>query len=127
MRKAAIHTQKKKTLDRKGRNLVVKREKEMIGKKDVRAKLKLGKRPRQEIKTVNREDKGKNSGRHNKFSTNMKVEEKNKIILNVDVDRTPNSCLVYIGNTRWRALIDTGADISIISEKMYQRLKINRG
>ncbi len=49
-----------------------------------------------------------------------KVQKK---VLHTGGDNSPNSCLVYIGKTRWRSLVDTGADISLISENMYKRLK----
>ena len=55
-----------------------------------------------------------------------KIRDVKKQVLNVNMSKTPNSCLIYIGNTRWRALIDTGADISVISEKMYKKLKEKR-
>ena len=58
-----------------------------------------------------------------KYQKQEKRGNKVKQILNINVSHTPNSCLIYVGKTRWRALIDTGADISVISEKMYKKLK----
>ena len=46
-----------------------------------------------------------------------------KEVYNIEVNKTPNSCLIYVGKSRCRALIDTGADISVMSDKMYKRLK----
>ena len=40
----------------------------------------------------------------------------------VSGSNAPNSCLVYHKKQRWRALIDSGAEICVMSEKMYTRL-----
>ena len=35
----------------------------------------------------------------------------------------PNSCLLKIGNQKFRSLVDTGADVSLINKKIFQNLK----
>jgi hypothetical protein len=35
----------------------------------------------------------------------------------------PNSCIVKIGNTRLRSLVDTSADISLINKRIWQNIK----
>ena len=50
-----------------------------------------------------------------------------KVILNVHEGSRPNSCLVFINKTRWRALVDTGADICIINDKMYRKIRPKQG
>ena len=63
---------------------------------------------------------GKKGGQDRKAG---KGEKQPVEVLTIDVNRTPNSCIVAIGKKRWRALVDSGADVSVMSEKMYQRLK----
>ena len=52
--------------------------------------------------------------------TNKMTKQK---VLNVGGGSAPNSCIVYVRKSRWRCLIDTGADVSLISEKMYTKIK----
>ena len=76
----------------------------------------------------NNRNKAQKSKVKSKVSDNIKRKTpiKNQV-LSVDVNSAPNSCLVYIGKTRWRALIDTGADISVMSERMHKKLRNKSG
>ena len=82
----------------------------------------------------NREYRKNNRNKAQKSKVKSKVHDnikrktpiKNQV-LSVDVNSAPNSCLVYIGKTRWRALIDTGADISVMSERMHKKLRNKSG
>ena len=73
-----------------------------------------------------KEDRKIKEKRKTPETRDKKVGKRNQEVLNIEVSKTPNSCLIYIGKTRWRALIDTGADISVISEKMYKKLQKKR-
>ena len=73
---------------------------------------------------LGRDGKGTSQRRTNKTSDLKGNKSKERDIYNIEVDRTPNSCLIYIGKSRWRALIDSGADISVMSDKMYRKLKV---
>ena len=55
--------------------------------------------------------------------TVKRKDNKPSKILKISEECKPNSCVIFIGKTRWRALVDTGADCSVISDNMYKRLK----
>ena len=64
-----------------------------------------------------------NVTRQKKIKTEEIKEPKRKEVFRVSENGHPNSCVVEINKTRWRALVDTGAEVSLISENMYRRLK----
>ena len=76
------------------------------------------------IKTVKRNRNRVSQYQKKQTSYNKESTVKEEDIFNIEVNKTPNSCLIYIGKTRWRALVDTGADVSVMSERMYKKLKV---
>ena len=36
---------------------------------------------------------------------------------------SPNSCLIQIGKNKYRSLVDSGAEVSLIHRRVYQALK----
>ena len=63
------------------------------------------------------------SDENNRLLRKYKIEEKD--IFQLKEGGSPNSCIVFIGKIRCRALIDTGADICILSHKMYKKFKLD--
>ena len=64
--------------------------------------------------------------RDSKESARQSKQKKQLIkkILNIGV---PNSCLISMKKQKWRALVDTGAEVSVMSEKMYSRIRNKSG
>ena len=64
--------------------------------------------------------------RDSKESARQSKQKKHVIkkILNIGV---PNSCLISMKKQKWRALVDTGAEVSVMSEKMYSRIRNKSG
>ena len=55
-----------------------------------------------------------------------KNNNKEKLIqekFNINVSGSPNSCLVKIGKQRFRTLVDTGAECSLMHRRVYDQLK----
>ena len=68
----------------------------------------------------------KNPENKQKRTIGEKIRGNNKNILHVNESGNPNSCLVYFGKDRVRALVDTGADICVMSEKIYKKSSVRR-
>ena len=86
--------------------------------KDKAGRLNTG---RKNIHHENREKKRSRNAKKNASRIKPKIEVKKKVY-KIKETGNPNSCIIHIGKTRWRALVDTGADVSVISSNMYRRL-----
>ena len=77
--------------------------------------------------TQERKDRGPEN-RKNKPNRTFREPKKvsKKDILQVNESGNPNSCFVYFGRDRYRTLIDTGADICVMSEKIYKKCKVKK-
>ena len=42
--------------------------------------------------------------------------------LNLNLSSNPNSCLLIVDKNRYRSLIDSGADCSIINKRIYNQI-----
>ena len=50
-------------------------------------------------------------------------ERKQRSVFVVSTPENPNSCLIKLQQLQYRALVDSGAEVSLISEKAYLNLK----
>ena len=64
--------------------------------------------------------KSKKTG--NNFGKNKKIKE-NVISHSVCLAGSPNSCVIKIENQKYRALVDSGASISVLSPRVIQKMK----
>lgn len=55
---------------------------------------------------------------------NNKNKSEKSEIFSVNLNKNPNSCIIHIGKNRYRALVDTGAEVSLMHRRVYDSLKI---
>ena len=76
----------------------------------------------------------KEAGEERKINTSFVRKNKNKNYnvkkesktINLNLAGNPGTCIIKIGKSRFRTLIDTGADASLISKKMFDKLPIKQ-
>ena len=94
--------------------------------KDFKTQIKIQKKPNylQQARIQKERNRAQINLTSKKKSKKKGIQRsKKKEVFKVSETGNPNSCVVEINKTRWRALVDTGAEVSLISESMYSRLR----